>query len=237
MREVTLKNSRLQGILSSISDVVFDDKNLSKLSQRQIHKGDDLIQDLHPASDEYFTKARQLPIQDYNYPRSSLGTQTHAYERGGSGFFHELVSKQLMKLQNTLGCQSNALCMLYPDDGYIGWHHNGNAPGYNVLFSYSQDGDGYFKYYDKEKDKIIYMQDNPGWNVKCGYYPDERREPDRVYWHAAATKKARLSVAFIINNRDMWINMIEYITDGDFDRHYLEGQGPLGDLKNAGYIE
>lgn len=238
MKEVCLRSQRLTKILSGITEDVFKEENLKRLSEeaKRKERKDNLIADLHSASDEYFRKALKYPLKDFGFPRSTLGIGTLSTDGDNSRFFHDLVSKKLMRLQNTVGSPQNALCMLYPDDGYIGWHHNGNAPGYNVLFSYSQDGDGYFKYYDKEKDEVVYMYDKPGWNVKCGYYPSEVKEPNRVYWHAAATKKARLSIAFVMFNRDMWINMIEYITDNDYDKQALESQGPLKDLKSNGYI-
>lgn len=238
MKEVYLKNQRLIKILSGITEDVFNESNLQRLSKeaQQRHKKDGLITELHPASDEYFRRALKYPIKDFGFPRAALGIGTLSTNSEGSNFFYDLVSKKLMRLQNTVGSPQNALCMLYPDDGYIGWHHNGNAPGYNILFSYSQDGDGYFKYYDREKDEVIYMHDKPGWNVKCGYYPSEIAESDRVYWHAAATKKARLSIAFVINNRDMWVNMIEYVTENEHDKKFIESQGPLKDLKANGYI-
>lgn len=241
MREVYLKSQRLTKILSGITEEVFKKENLSVLSKEAHDISERLnkknpIDNLHPSSDEYFKIALKHPIKDFAYPRAALGIGTLSTNSHSSNFFYSLIGNKLMRLQNTLGAQANALCMLYPDEGYIGWHHNGNAPGYNVLFSYSQDGDGYFKYYDKEKNEVIYMYDKPGWNVKCGYYPSEVREPKRVYWHAAYTKKARLSIAFIIDNRDMWINMIEYITDNDFDRNHLQAQGPLKDLKMNGYV-
>jgi hypothetical protein len=120
-----------------------------------------------------------------------------------------------------LGTPTNALTMAYPDKGFIGWHHNGNAPGFNILMTYSQDGDGCFKYYDCFEKKIVTMPDVVGWSVKVGYYPDERKETERVYWHCAETKKQRISVAWVINHRPMWENMIDSITEGDFDKSVL----------------
>jgi hypothetical protein len=238
MKEVCLKNQRLIKILSGITDDVFQEENLKRLSEEAIRKErkDNLITDLHSETDEYFRRALKYPLKDFGFPRGTLGIGTLSTDGDSSRFFHELVAKKLMRLQNTVGSPQNALCMLYPENGYIGWHHNGNAPGYNVLFSYSQDGEGYFKYYDKEKDEVVYMYDKPGWNVKCGYYPSEVNEPKRVYWHAASTKKARLSIAFVINNRDMWVNMIEYITNNEHDKSAIESQGPLSHLKSNGYI-
>jgi len=238
MREVCLKSQRIKKILSGITDAVYNPENLEKIVKSYIEKKDNLITEYSSVDDRYFKKAfKEYPIKEYSFPRAAKFTGTMSTNKDhGDPFFFDLVNKKVLRLQNTLGAPQNALCVLYPDDGYIGWHHNGNAPGYNILFSYSQDGDGYFKYYDREKDEVIYMQDNPGWNVKCGYYPYEKTEPNRVYWHAAATKKARMSIAFVIPNRDIWINVIEYITDGDYDEDYLKSQGAFHELKKEGYV-
>lgn len=237
MREICLRNQRMLKILSGITETVFEENNLKRLSEEasKIRRTDKLIQEFDPWEDSYFRRALMLPIKDFGYPRSTFGVGTLSIASHHSNFFHNIIGKKLMRLQTTIGAPQNALCMLYPKSGYIGWHHNGNAPGYNVLFSYSQDGKGYFKYYDKDKDEVVYMYDKPGWNVKCGYYPSEVQEPKRIYWHSAYTENERLSIAFVINNRDMWINMIEYITDNDFDREFIQSQGPLKDLKKHGY--
>lgn len=238
MRELSLKSQRIIKILSGITEAVYETPGaIEKLSKEAREKKDELIKDYESHDDRYFRKAlTEHPIESFGFPRSSFMANTSNLSREtDSKFFYDIVGKKITRLQNTVGSSRNALCALYPDGGYIGWHHNGNAPGYNILFSYSQDGDGYFKYYDREKDEIVYMHDKPGWNVKCGYYPSEKTEPNRVYWHAAATKKARLSIAFVIPDRKIWFSMLEYVSEGDYNEDFLKSQGPLKDLKNEGY--
>lgn len=236
MREVSLKNQRIKKILSGITEAAFEEETLKKICKDAREYKDPRIEGLHGVSEEYFKTALKLNVRDYAYPQCQLGAGTNLIEPQASPVLHEVAKKKIIKIHRTLGAKDTALCMMYPEKGYIGWHHNGNAPGYNLLFSYSMDGDGWFKYYDREKDEIVKMQDSPGWNVKCGYYPSEKTETDRVYWHAAYTEKPRLSIAFIIPQRDLWLSMIEYITDGDYDRDHLQSQGPLKDLKDNGYI-
>ncbi len=88
--------------------------------------------------------------------------------------------------------------------------------------TYSQDGDGCFKYWDWVEKKIVTHPDPVGWSVKVGYYPDERKETERVYWHCAETKKQRISVAWVINHREMWIDMINTISEGTYDPAVLK---------------
>ena len=48
------------------------------------------------------------------------------------------VTKQL---NNFFGSQFNAVKMYYPKDGFMSWHNNHNVPGYNILMSYTKNGD------------------------------------------------------------------------------------------------
>ena len=60
------------------------------------------------------------------------------------------------RLKTELGVQYSALSQLYPPGGYIAWHTNENACAYNLIFTYSETGDGYFEYIDpKTGDKIM----------------------------------------------------------------------------------
>jgi hypothetical protein len=214
-----------------------DEETLNETCRIAKHKKCTMIKDHHGASDEYFREALRYPISDFGWPRALYSSTIHTRESQGFEKMYQALHKKLEKIERFLGTHENALCALYPEDGYIGWHHNGNAPGHNILFSYSQDGDGHFKYYDKEKDEVVYMYDEPGWNAKVGYYPSEYREPDRVYWHAAFTKKPRLSIAFVIKNREMWKNMVDSVTMGDYDKDFIQSQGTMEELKSDGYVK
>lgn len=128
---------------------------------------------------------------------------------------HESLQKALLKLDSELlswsGSRNNAVKMLYPQGGYMGWHHNANAPGYNILLSWSKDGKGYFRYQDPITKEIITMHDTPGWTVKCGYY-GPWHEPDRIYWHCAnAKEEERFTLGYIIPHEGMWQDMIDDI--------------------------
>lgn len=224
MRNIKLNNQRLAAQLSSITDFVFSDEITAVVNTTKALE-DKLIPDLYSCSTEYLYEAFKHPIHEYGFPRSALGcgmreTPPHLYDKLLP------ASKMCDRVGRFLGTPNNALMMVYPDNGYIGWHHNGNASGYNVLMTYSQDGDGWFDYYDYDTKSTVRLQDQPGWNVRVGYYPCERREPKRVFWHMAETKKQRITFAWVINHKDMWKNMIEEITDGDYDPAILE-QGPL----------
>lgn len=219
MNFIPLTNPRLIKYLQSLTEVVYSEKLKTIISKYRPHY-DNLQPGAYSCSDDYLFKAFELKLEEYGFPRSSHGCGMRDADIHNMEFI-DGVQKHVSKIGSFLGTPNNALVMAYPDNGYIGWHHNGNAPGYNILMTYSQDGDGFFKYWDTEKKEIVTMPDKIGWSVKVGYYPDQMKERDKVYWHCAATKKQRLSVAWVLNHRNMWENMISTISNGEFDTSVL----------------
>lgn len=223
MKSIILKNKQIQKILDDISNCVFDQHNLKKIIENEHTKERKckIITDHPPTSDEYFyTAYKKRNIEDFGYPSSAL---MESYSENSVLF--NLIKNKVLKLSRKLCVHRVALCSLYPENGYIGWHHNGNAPGYNLLLTYSIDGNGCFKYYDYEDKEIKKINDVPGWNVKVGYYPKLHTEVDRVYWHSAETKSPRLSIAFVVDDRELWLAMINDITNSEYDKKIVD-QGP-----------
>ena len=91
---------------------------------------------------------------------------------------------------------TNALSAVYPANGYMSWHTNADAPGYNVLLTWSETGNGFFKYQDPITKEIVTMPDKPGWNCKVGYF-GSYNETDKIFWHCCGTAELRITVAWI----------------------------------------
>lgn len=224
MKSIKLKNERLQTLLSSSINSFYNEE-IEKLSNLVKERKDSLITEFDPVSEEYLKKAFTLELKDFGFPRACHGAGLNDMERISPNSSNLIqISKNVTRIGRFLGTHFNALVMYYPDNGYIGWHHNGNAPGYNILMTYSQDGDGGFSFWDYKTNSIKTISDKPGWSVKVGYYPNERKEPERVYWHMAKTKKARVSIAWILNQKEMWKSMIDEITKDDYDHDDILGQ-------------
>tara|TARA_A200000159_G_scaffold151944_1_gene162488 strand:+ start:1147 stop:1815 length:669 start_codon:yes stop_codon:yes gene_type:complete len=117
--------------------------------------------------------------------------------------FVERYSKYNQKLCMLLSTRNNALTQLYPPDGYIAWHNNANASAYNLIFTWSETGDGCFKYVDGHTGEEVVMQDSKGWQCKAGYF-GSYREPwyNRVY-HAAETDCWRITVSYMFDKGDI----------------------------------
>lgn len=221
MDQILLKQKKLQGLLTSLTDEFLNDTIIELCNQKKYIKKDDLIpEEIHPCSAEYFNRARTKEIRNYSFPRASRGISDGMLSPNDYTKY-DTIRSSMQKMVKYLGVTCNALSMIYPDNGYIGWHHNGNAPGYNILLTYSIDGDGNFKYYDYQTKDFVILQDNPGWNVRVGYYPDQNKFPEKVFWHCAETKKKRITVAFVINHKGMWTDLIEEISGGDYDKEII----------------
>lgn len=119
------------------------------------------------------------------------------------------------ELSSLLGAKQQAVNVYYPPDGFMGWHNNWNAYGYNILLSYNEvEEGGVFKYRDPSTKEIVTMPDKVGWQCKVGYY-GSKKEPDKIYYHCAGSRTPRLTLGFIVPDLEMWRDMIEDITGED----------------------
>jgi len=117
------------------------------------------------------------------------------------------------QLCQILCTRNNALTQMYPPDGFISWHNNANASAYNLIFTWSETGDGCFKYIDGHTGNEVVMQDVQGWQCKAGYF-GAYGEPwyNRVY-HAAETDCWRITVSYMFDRTDMSMGLQDEIIE------------------------
>jgi len=152
-----------------------------------------------------------LPTPDrFGFPRDCYGVDMNTQLGHVPKYYHPILNKLDEDLITFLGARNNALKMYYPSQGFIGWHNNGNAPGYNIIITYSTEGDGAFYTYDKSNDEIKEQKDKKGWFIKVGYF-GHYREPEKLCWHAAKTDCDRLTLSYIIYDKNLWENMVDEI--------------------------
>lgn len=164
-----------------------------------------------PDENEYYTSDEYL---------DSINKETHiGYPEKAHGVdltdikstpleFRDMITDVTKNLNMFFGSKFNAVKMYYPSGGYMGWHNNHNVPGYNILLSYTQNGDGWFRYQDPATKEIVTLYDSPGWTAKVGYY-GSNDEPDDIYWHCARAHEDRLTLGFVIPDKNMWEMMCE----------------------------
>ena len=207
----TNTSDELLEILTPYSDWFFkqDLEWLNKLSKENPKNTDTMDNAL---SSHYLQAILDLDGRHEGYPEISM---SYDFNQGGlPGEFQEKYQDLSKELCTWLGARNEAVHVYYPINGFMSWHNNWNAPGYNILLSYTKNGGGFFKYRDPKTHEVIEMLDTPGWSCKVGYY-GRGREPDKVYYHTAGTHEPRLTLGFVIPNLDMWRDMIEDISGKD----------------------
>jgi len=121
---------------------------------------------------------------------------------------NELMSKEWLDyyeygkfdLPIEIGTASSALFVHYPNNGLTGWHTNWNANAYQILFTWSETGDGFFSYWDKQQNKVVTVQDKPGWQCRW-YYFGRKDEPEHHCWHTCYSGNSRrMTLAFKFSN-------------------------------------
>lgn len=224
MFSIRLTNQKLGQHLVNLTNFFLQEKilNIAQKIAKEYNNQDNLIKNFHPASDEYLYEALKLSPQEFGFPRKVSGLSALRGYQNQTNISFEEYNKIGKKIATFLGAPKNAVAMLYPENGYMGWHHNGNAPGYNILLTYNTTGNGSFDYWTREKNEIIEMKDAVGWSVKVGRFPGYKDGVDKLFWHRARTQSPRITIAWIIDQKDLWIDMIKEISDNDFDQKILE---------------
>ncbi len=122
------------------------------------------------------------------------------------------------RLQTFLGAKACSLKAYYPEKGHIGWHTNWNTPGYNIIFTFSSSGKGYWRHVEPGLGSLItpdpahikHIPDAPGWHCKAGYF-GAKNELDRVVWHCAYTDEPRITVSYVVFDKTIWESMVREV--------------------------
>tara|TARA_Y100000114_G_scaffold12449_1_gene10014 strand:- start:1437 stop:2042 length:606 start_codon:yes stop_codon:yes gene_type:complete len=198
MNTIQIKNKDLINLLNDYSNW-FEGVNKSLIKVRGERD-----------ENEYYTSDKYLKkIDKKNH--EGFPEKTHGIDLVFCDSTDNEIRKRIRKIDldfnSILGSKHCAVKMYYPAGGYMGWHNNHNASGYNILFSYTKNGNGFFRY---KTDKTYTMHDKPGWTAKVGYYGNNK-EPDKLFWHCARAYEDRLTLGFVIPDRSFWEMMIEDI--------------------------
>lgn len=132
------------------------------------------------------TEHEGFPVEYYSTPMENLSSKCDHLKK-----IREYVKTDFV---TELGANSDSLFSFYSPGGFVGWHTNQNNSGHQFLFTWSETGDGYFQYYDKQKQEIVRIDDVPGW--QCRHYHFGREEQDHC-WHSAYTNCNRITVCVL----------------------------------------
>ena len=205
MKKLTINNKELLDVLTKWSDWF----NTYDLKSNVTFEGE-----LDP--DEWYTSKEYL--ESINPSTHSGYGGTHSYGADLLNYDHTTsdVRKYGRAIDEALGpilsTNHSAVKMYYPEGGYMHWHNNHNVSGYNILLTYTKNGQGWFKYRDPKTRQIITMHDEPGWTAKAGYY-GSNAELDRIYWHCARAYEDRFTLGYVIHHEEFWQMMCDDIED------------------------
>lgn len=214
VRDINLKNEEFISILDEYKNVLLhrDNQSTEPFIARELSitnenkKAEDWI------SDDYMNDIISQGRSHDGYPRvlkgfTGLKFQDSHHVNGDK--IKEATKTLNSKLIEFLSCKNNALNACYPPGGFISWHNNANAPGYNIIITYSETGEGWFDYWDLDKKERVRIQDKPGWQAKMTYF-GPYDSPEKLCYHAAYTDCYRITVAFVFAEADeFWQEVIE----------------------------
>lgn len=126
---------------------------------------------------------------------------------------NEKLTYVIETLAHEFTLKKNALFSVYPPGGFISWHNNANAPAYNFIFTWSENGDGWFKWWDMNRQKIVTIPDVPGWQCKAGYFGPYARGNEGLCYHAARTNCLRMTIAFTLTMEEISIGLQDWIIE------------------------
>jgi len=192
MTEVVIKNSDFLAKLEDIRTTLFSLESFGDNIHDFFDPSDAKWLGKYYTSDEYLVEVKSRshdlgwPAEHFSHPMGRVATDNPSifkdfYESVKYGFAEEL------------GAAANALFNYYPPGGFVGWHNNWNAAAHQMLFTWSETGDGYFKYQDTETSDIVTILDVKGWQAR--HYRFDRDKNKRC-WHAAYTSCKRITLAY-----------------------------------------
>lgn len=224
MKKIKIINREFRKILDDFI-IEFKDRRFHQtISNYEDDKFDANEFEVNGCTQHYLNRVLDDNWEKYGYPREFVGVEMTKVNWQKIDYdFMKWVEVQNQKIVNFLGSPHNALIAWYPScHGRIGWHHNGNAPGYNLILTYNDGTSGYFKHYDHKTKKTKVFHDDPkDWTLKAGYFGDLKKEPDKIYWHCAKNENDsninwegfRITISFIMNDKNLWREALEEIEE------------------------
>lgn len=209
MKWVDLKNPRVLDILERFRYLYREKYDLRK-TNKLARSGDASC-----VTDEYLRKVRAMGRKHIGLPvmANSICIKPEHYRGNDLEGYSRDFNTVNNQLKTELGLDSSALSQMYPPGGFIDWHNNANAHAFNVVFTWSEKGDGWFKWLDG--DEIIKMEDPKGWSCKAGYFA-EYGDTRPVIYHCAYTNCWRMTLSFTLGyDENYWSDMIDYIQSED----------------------
>jgi len=193
MSEVVIRNKNLLKTLNNFVDELLITDNYNDPIYHVCSEEEDKTKGEYYCSEEYLRECMSRdklvgpPDRHFAQPISKM-VRIHPDK------WSDYMKRVKYDFAAEIGAHTSALLSYYPPGGFVGWHTNYDATAYQVLFTWS-DGNGYFRYYDMEKDDIVHIPDVKGWQCRHYYFGPED-EPENICWHSAYAGGERLTLAY-----------------------------------------
>jgi hypothetical protein len=217
MVNINIKNQEFLNILNEYKDVLMhreEKDGLPRVANLPMNHGHDNLDGKEWVSEEYMNRIMGEGHAHSGFPRYLKGfrgmkpDQIDPHSRAHQTPEAIKISDATVKLNTELG-----ECLA--PGGFISWHNNANAHGYNIVITWSETGEGWFDYYDLDQKKRVRIQDKPGWQAKMTYF-GPYDEPETLCYHAAYTDCYRITVSFVFAQADnFWRDVIEDLESSD----------------------
>lgn len=201
MTEVIIRNKELLNILDGFVNTFRSIEGYNDSKYHFFDPGDAPSNGERYCNEDYLFAQMKLGSKHSGFPEQHFSQPVSQMAQKDPGKWKDIEYTVKKKFPEVLGVHSSALFNYYPPGGFVGWHTNWNANAYQILFTWSETGNGYFKYFDNKEQKIVTIQDVPGWQCRW-YYFGKYDEPDHHCWHAAYAGCDRITLAYkVLNDR------------------------------------
>ena len=139
--------------------------------------------------------------QRYDGPNKALVWSEQEDITAKKKFDHGILKRKFPQ------CIDTPVIGYYPPTGFVGWHTNYKAHGYIILFNWSENGEGFFRFV--KGNRMTTLKDGRGWSCKVGYFGENVSDQ---LWHCARTECRRFSFSYRFEKKEDWEQAIDIIT-------------------------
>jgi hypothetical protein len=194
MTEIVIRNKEFLKTLENFSDTFFNTEGYHNPKYYMYSSPEDMTKGEYYCGEDYLQACLSRDIlvcaPDRHFAQVIVNMVREDREK-----WVDYMKRLKYDFAAEIGAHTSALLSYYPPGGFVGWHTNHNASAYQVLFTWSKTGNGYFRYLDNETGEIVTIQDKPGWQARHFYF-GPKEEPENLCWHSAYAGDERLTLAY-----------------------------------------
>lgn len=159
------------------------------------------------------TRHEGFPEQLHGFNMRDMDSKIHTNDHALPYAWYQKWSDLNKELMVNLSVRNCAVATLYPPGGYISWHNNANATGFNLIFTWSETGDGWLDYIDGNGARQRCADKAGEWVCRYGMFGGYNQDKYPVVYHAASTDCWRTTLAYVFNAEEASESLQQFIID------------------------